>query len=199
MLGFQCCTGFSLAGKQGLLWVAVCWPLIVVTSLSVGCGLGSLGLSSWAPEHRLHSCGTQLSCFGHVRSSRIRGRTRVSCTGRRFFNPWATLDFPSGWDGKESACNAGDLGLIPGLGRSPGEGNGTLFSILAWRSPRTEEPGGLWCTGSQRVRHDSATTTFTKEALKALNLVAYGNPFLSFRQCVFLERRGWEFLVLPGC
>ena len=31
--------------------------------------------------------------------------------------------FPGGSDGKESACNAGDLGLIPGWGRSPGEGN----------------------------------------------------------------------------
>ena len=31
--------------------------------------------------------------------------------------------FPGGSDGKESACNAGDLGLIPGLGRAPGEGN----------------------------------------------------------------------------
>ena len=35
-----------------------------------------------------------------------------------------TWDFPGGWDGKESACNAGDLALIPGWGRSPGEGNG---------------------------------------------------------------------------
>ena len=34
------------------------------------------------------------------------------------------LGFPSGSDGKESAYNAGDLGSIPGLGRSPGEGNG---------------------------------------------------------------------------
>ena len=33
-------------------------------------------------------------------------------------------DFPGGSDGKESACNAGDLGSIPGWGRSPGEGNG---------------------------------------------------------------------------
>ena len=32
--------------------------------------------------------------------------------------------FPGDLNGKESACNAGDLGLIPGLGRSPGEGNG---------------------------------------------------------------------------
>ena len=34
------------------------------------------------------------------------------------------LDFPGGSDGKEYACNAGDLGSIPGLGRSPGEGKG---------------------------------------------------------------------------
>ena len=46
--------------------------------------------------------------------------------------------------GKASACNAGDLGLIPGLGKSPGEGNGsTHFSILVWRILWTEEPGGL--------------------------------------------------------
>ena len=35
--------------------------------------------------------------------------------------PW---DFPGGSDGKQSACNAGGVGLIPGLGRSPGEGKG---------------------------------------------------------------------------
>ena len=34
------------------------------------------------------------------------------------------MDFPGGSAGKELACNVGDLGLIPGLGRSPGEGNG---------------------------------------------------------------------------
>ena len=33
------------------------------------------------------------------------------------------MDFPRGSDGKASACNMGDPGLIPGLGRSPGEGN----------------------------------------------------------------------------
>ena len=37
------------------------------------------------------------------------------------------LGFPGGSGGKESACNAGDLGLIPGLGRSLGEGNGYLL------------------------------------------------------------------------
>ena len=55
---------------------------------------------------------------------------------------------------KASACNAGDLGSIPESGRSPGEGNGNHSSILAWRIPRMEEPGGLQSTGSQRVEHD---------------------------------------------
>ena len=37
------------------------------------------------------------------------------------------MGFPGGSAGKESSCNAGDLGLIPGLGRSPGEGKGYPF------------------------------------------------------------------------
>ena len=44
------------------------------------------------------------------------------------------LGFPNGSDSKESACNAEDLGLILGSGRSPGEGNTTHSSILAWRT-----------------------------------------------------------------
>ena len=57
--------------------------------------------------------------------------------------------------------------MIPGLGRSPGEGNGyplqysclekeksTRPSILAWRIPWTEDPGWLQSMGSQRVGHD---------------------------------------------
>ena len=52
--------------------------------------------------------------------------------------------------GKESACNAGDLGSIPG------EGNGMAIhsSILAWRIPWTEEPGRLQSMGLQRAGHD---------------------------------------------
>ena len=40
---------------------------------------------------------------------------------------WYLLGFPHGSAGKVSSCNAGDLGLIPGLGRSPGEGKGYLL------------------------------------------------------------------------
>jgi len=44
---------------------------------------------------------------------------------------------PPGSASKESACNAGDLGSIPGLGRSPGERTATCSRILAWRIPCT--------------------------------------------------------------
>ena len=51
------------------------------------------------------------------------------------------MGFPGGSDGKESICHAGALGLIPGLGRSPGGGHGTLSSILAWKIPMDR---GAW-------------------------------------------------------
>ena len=44
---------------------------------------------------------------------------------------------PGGSDGKESACNVGDLGLIPALGRSLEKEKTTHSSILAWRFPWT--------------------------------------------------------------
>ena len=45
------------------------------------------------------------------------------------------MDFPSGSDGKESACNAGDLGSIPRLGRFPGEENGYPFQYSCLENP----------------------------------------------------------------
>ena len=65
-----------------------------------------------------------------------------------------------GSDSKESVCSAGDLGLIPGSERSPGEGNGSPLQCSCLENPRTEEPGGLQSTGSQRVGHDWANNTF---------------------------------------
>ena len=61
---------------------------------------------------------------------------------------------PYSSDGKESACNAGDLGSIPGSGRSPGEGNGNSLQYSCLENSVTEEPGGLQSMGSQRVGHD---------------------------------------------
>ena len=52
------------------------------------------------------------------------------------------LGFPGVSDGKDSACNVGDLGLIPGLGRSLEEGMATHSSTLAWRIPM--DRGAWW-------------------------------------------------------
>ena len=56
--------------------------------------------------------------------------------------------------GKESTCNAGNTGSVPGLGRSSGEEMATHSSILAWEIPWTEKPGGLLSKVSQRVEHN---------------------------------------------
>ena len=52
-----------------------------------------------------------------------------------------------GSDGKASACNVGDPGLIPRLGRSPGEGNGYLLQYSCLENPWTVELGGLQSVG----------------------------------------------------
>ena len=51
------------------------------------------------------------------------------------------LGFPGGLGGKESACNVGDLGLIPGLERSPGEGNGNPLQYSCLENPMDR---GAW-------------------------------------------------------
>ena len=61
--------------------------------------------------------------------------------------------FPSGLVVKTPPSMQGDkedASLIPGSGRSPGGGNGNTLQYLAWRIPRTEEPGGLQSMGSRK-------------------------------------------------
>ena len=54
------------------------------------------------------------------------------------------MGFPGGSDGKESACNAGDLGSIPGSGRSPGEGNGNMLQYSCLQN--SMDRGVWWST-----------------------------------------------------
>ena len=61
--------------------------------------------------------------------------------------------FPGGSDSKKSACNAGDLGSIPGWEDPLERGMATHSSVLPWEIPWTEEPGELQSLGSQRVGH----------------------------------------------
>ena len=58
---------------------------------------------------------------------------------------------------KNPPAGAGGAGFIPGLERSPAEGNAAHSSVPAWESPWPEEPDGLQSIGLQRVRHSLAT------------------------------------------
>ena len=57
--------------------------------------------------------------------------------------------FSDGSDGKESVWNAGDMGSIPGSGRSSGEGNGNSLQYSCLENPMEEELGGLLAMGLQ--------------------------------------------------
>ena len=63
---------------------------------------------------------------------------------------------------KNPPASAGDMGLIPGSGRFPGEGYGNPSSILAWEIPCTEEPGGLQSMGLQKSQTQSSNLTTVK-------------------------------------
>ena len=76
------------------------------------------------------------------------------------------MGFPDGSDGKESICNAGHVGVIPGSGRSPEKGMATHSCVLGWRIPWTEEPDGLQSMGLQRVGHDWSTNRVPIELIK---------------------------------
>ena len=60
---------------------------------------------------------------------------------------------------KKCDCQVGDVGSIPGSGRSPGEGMATHSSILACKIPWTEEPGRLQSMGSQKSQTQLSKAT----------------------------------------
>ena len=64
------------------------------------------------------------------------------------------ISFPAGADGKESTCNARDLGVIPGLGRSPGEGNGNPLQYSCLENPM--DIGACWATAHGVSESDAA-------------------------------------------
>ena len=67
-----------------------------------------------------------------------------------------------------NAGDAGDMGSIPRSGRPAEEEMATYSSILAWKIPWTEEPGGLQSMGSQRVGHECIYTVTTNTSLTSL-------------------------------
>ena len=106
--------------------------------------------------------------------------------------------FLGGSDSKESACNAGDGGSIPGLWRSPGEGNGYSSSILSWRIPRTEEPGGLQPMRLQRVGHNWVTNTFVFHLSPGTSFAALSKT-LKYSKPQFLSFYKGRISILQSC
>ena len=96
---------------------------------------------------------TMLSFRG---SSQPRDQAQASRIAGRFFTLWATREsliimvagFPGGSEGKEPACNARDLGSIPGLGRSPEEGNSYPLQYSCLENSKNR---GAWWATIQRV------------------------------------------------
>ena len=76
-------------------------------------------------------CRSLIICLGKFLSKSLFG----------FNMSYGSSYFPGGWEGKASACNAGDPGLIPGLGRSPGEGNGNPLQYSSLENPMDR---GAW-------------------------------------------------------
>ena len=75
--------------------------------------------------------------------------------------PLYGVDFPDGSCDQVSACTVEDFSLIPGLGRSPGEGNGHPLQYSCLGNPLDRAPGGLQSMGSQRVECYWVTDTST--------------------------------------
>ena len=92
------------------------------------------------------------------------------------------MGIPGGSDGKESACNAEDLGSMPGLGGSLREGVATHYTILAWRISWTEEPGWLQSTGSQRVGHTEWLTLSVSVINSSLSSPRNLDSYLAHKQ-----------------
>ena len=93
----------------------------------------------------------QCSCLENPRDREPGGLQSMG--SHRVGHNWSNLAAAAAGNSvnKESACSAGDLGSVPGSGRSPGEGNGNPLHCSAWRAPWTEEPGGLQPMRSQEL------------------------------------------------
>ena len=142
-------------------------------------GLQSMGSLESDMTERLHF-HFSLSCIGEgngnplqcscLENPRDRGAWWLPSMGsHRVGHDWSDLAAVAGASQvalviKSLPANVGDirvLGLITRSGRSPGGEHSTHSSVLAWRIPWTEEPGGLQSTGSLRVGHDWSDSAHT--------------------------------------
>ena len=112
--------------------------------------------------------------------------------------------FPDGSDGKESVWNAGDMGLIPGSGRSYGEGNGNSLQYSCLENPTEEELGGLLAMGLQRAGHNWVTNTYNRNLCPShakWNIFSNDSRYLSYIGSILFvdqSKEIWLGVTLPG-
>ena len=90
------------------------------------------------------------------------------------------LGFPGGSEVKASACNAGDLGSIPGSGRCPGEGNGNPLQYSCLENPM--DGGAWWATvhGVTKSRIGLSDFTFTFSLYDMINKIIFRKSITTF-------------------
>ena len=94
----------------------------------------------------------------------------------RIHVPFTGLDFPGGSDSKASAYNVGDPGSIPGLGRSPGEGNGNPLQCSCLENPM--DGGAWWATVHGVAKSWTRLSDFTHSLTILKTIVQYHNQHL---------------------
>ena len=127
---------------------------------------------------------------------------RNNCMIKIKFQHRVIDEWLSRWvSGKESTYNTGDTGLIPGLGRCPGEENGNPLQYSCLENPIDKIPwtGGLPSMRSQRVGHDLTITIIDKQNCHLLLLIwpSYSNQNLYIKH--YFLKMYWRFLLKYNC
>ena len=146
--GCKCC-GFQCISS-------ICWAYFSDVMVSPGFRKLLWIRQQTTKQWPWHFFGASLalgSALEHLLSPTIELVVTRCCIQSTFHHTFEWI-FPGGSDSKESPYNMGDLGSIPGWGRSPGEGNGTPLQYSCLENPWTEKPGRLQSMGSLRVRHN---------------------------------------------
>ena len=97
--------------------------------------------------------------------------------------------FPSNSETKESACNVGDMGSIPGLGRSPGGGHGNPLQYSCLENPMDRGAWWVQSTGSQRLGHDWASKRNTAQNWDNLLLLREPSRSRDFAMAALANRK----------
>ena len=94
------------------------------------------------------------------------------------------MGFPGGSDSKESACNAGDLGLIPGLGRSPEEGNDNPLQYSCLENPM--DRGAWWATVGGVAKSQTRLSRLSLSPLIRVLSALHNYPYLILNKSIEL-------------